>query len=72
MENSSWDETLLIVTSDHETGQIWGPNAGPKSKTPFDMPKNNGAGELPSAKYFHNGHTNVLVPLYSIGAGSEK
>lgn len=23
--NSSWDETLLIVTSDHETGAIWGP-----------------------------------------------
>ncbi len=22
--NSSWDETLLIVTSDHETGAIWG------------------------------------------------
>ena len=23
-ENSSWDETLLIVTSDHETGGVWG------------------------------------------------
>ncbi|MFW6375302.1 MAG: alkaline phosphatase [Guyparkeria sp.] len=23
-ENSSWDETLLIVTADHETGGIWG------------------------------------------------
>ena len=23
-ENSSWDETLLVVTSDHETGGIWG------------------------------------------------
>jgi len=22
--NSSWDETLLIVTSDHETGGVWG------------------------------------------------
>lgn len=22
--NSSWDETLLIVTADHETGSIWG------------------------------------------------
>jgi alkaline phosphatase len=22
--NSSWDETLLIVTSDHECGGIWG------------------------------------------------
>ena len=24
--NSNWDETLLIVTSDHECGGIWGPN----------------------------------------------
>ncbi|MGL4944246.1 MAG: alkaline phosphatase [Thermoguttaceae bacterium] len=24
-KNSSWDETLLIVTADHETGGIWGP-----------------------------------------------
>ncbi len=23
-EHSSWDETLLIITSDHETGGIWG------------------------------------------------
>lgn len=23
-EHSSWDETLLIVTSDHETGGVWG------------------------------------------------
>ena len=23
-ENSNWDETLLIVTADHETGGIWG------------------------------------------------
>ena len=23
-ENSSWEETLLVVTSDHETGGIWG------------------------------------------------
>ncbi len=23
-ENSSWEETLLIVTSDHETGGVWG------------------------------------------------
>ena len=24
--NSSWNETLLIVTGDHETGFLWGPN----------------------------------------------
>lgn len=71
-ENSSWSQTLLIVTADHETGQLWGPDAGPNSKTPFDLPKNNGKGKLPSAKYFSGGHTNVLVPLYAVGNGSKK
>ena len=26
--NSSWDETLVIVTGDHETGYLWGPGSG--------------------------------------------
>lgn len=70
--NSTFEETLLIVTADHQTGQLWGPNAGPGTNTPFDLPKNNGKGNLPDAKYFSGGHTNVLVPLYAIGNGSDK
>jgi alkaline phosphatase len=27
-KNSTWDDTLLIVTSDHETGYITGPDSG--------------------------------------------
>ena len=68
---SSWDETLLIITADHETGQLWGPKAGPKSQTPFNLPQNNGAGTLPGAGFFSNEHTNALVPLYVIGPGAE-
>lgn len=64
-------ETLVIVTADHETGQLWGENAGEKSATPFDLPKNRGKGVLPAAKHFSSGHTNVLVPLYARGPGSE-
>lgn len=66
---SNWKETLLIVTADHETGQIWGPDANDKN---YQLPVNNGKGKLPSVKYFHSGHTNALVPLYAIGNGSEK
>lgn len=41
-ENSSWDETLLIVTADHETGYLsgkeetesWNPQTGEKGKAP--------------------------------------
>ncbi|MBN1816954.1 MAG: alkaline phosphatase [Sedimentisphaerales bacterium] len=64
-------DTLVIVTSDHECGQIWGPDAGEKSKTPFDLPKSRGKGKLPDAKHYATGHTNVLVPLYATGPGSE-
>jgi len=66
---SNWEETLLIITADHETGQIWGPNAG---ETNVKLPVNNGKGKLPSIKYLHGGHTNVLVPLYAIGNGSKR
>lgn len=69
--NSNWEETLLIITADHETGQLWGPKAGPKSQTPFNLPQNNGADTLPGARYFSGEHTNALVPLYVIGPGAE-
>ncbi len=35
-KNSSWDETLLIVTADHETGYITGPDT--EKKLPFANP----------------------------------
>lgn len=66
--HSSWKETLVIVTSDHECGQLWGPGAGENDR--FEPPKNNGAGWLPSAKFFSDGHTNALVPLFARGAGA--
>ncbi len=67
--NSTWDETLLIVTADHETGQLWGPDAGLPAN--FDLPVNNGAGNLPTAAFCSGQHTNALVPIYSKGYGSE-
>ncbi len=30
--NSTWDETLVVITADHETGLLWGPDS---DKTPF-------------------------------------
>lgn len=63
--NSNWDETLLIVTADHETGYLTG-NAGfysriePKSK-----------GEMPDMIWNSSSHTNVLIPLFAKGNGSE-
>jgi alkaline phosphatase len=66
--NSSWNETLLIVTADHESGCLWGPDSG---DTTFGDIVNNGVGVLPDAIYYTGSHTNQLVPLYARGVGSE-
>jgi alkaline phosphatase len=65
--NSSWDETLIIVTSDHECGYL----TGPGHPDPVNDPVvNNGKGILPEAKWNFSSHTNVLVPFYAKGLGS--
>lgn len=85
--NSSWDETLLIITADHETGYIWGPGSGP-GEEPGDPPTwnpviNNGAGNMPGFEFYSElwhpafpgraigWHTNTLVPIYAKGPGAE-
>lgn len=78
---NNWNNTLLMVTADHETGHLWGNGTG----TFFDVNGNgvfdagvdyahvvnNGQGNLPGAQYFSGDHTNALVPLFVKGAGSE-
>jgi alkaline phosphatase len=64
--NSSWKDTLLIVTADHECGDLWGPTPGV-----FNDIVDNGAGKLPGAHFNSGDHTNQLVPVYAIGAGAE-
>ena len=68
-KHSSWEETLLIVTADHETGLIWGTPSDTIAFTPIT---DHGPGKVPGLKYNHNGHTNSLVPLYIRGAGAER
>ena len=69
---SSWDETLLIVTADHETGFIADPDFG-KDSIMLDHWQiiDNGVGNIPGLAYYSLDHTNQLVPLYAKGAGSE-
>lgn len=62
-KNSNWGETLLIVTSDHETGYL----AGPGSDPTWEPIKNNGAGNLPGMEWYSASHTNSLVPLFARG-----
>jgi alkaline phosphatase len=61
--NSSWEETLLIVTADHECGNLWG-------GATFVPVGDNGTGNLPTLQYNSHDHTNSLVAVYARGAGA--
>ncbi len=70
-KNSNWDETMVIVTADHETGYLWGPDSNPAFKPII----NNGAGKMPGMKFYSDiggfgWHSNSLVPLYAKGGMS--
>lgn len=68
-KNSSWDETLLIVTTDHDNGMPMGPDA---QKTAFEAVTNKGKGNMPGISFRPTGnHSNALVPLWAKGAGAE-
>ncbi|SJM71513.1 alkaline phosphatase [Gulosibacter sp. 10] len=66
--NSSWDETLVMVTADHETGYLYGPTEGDFSPIiPTD-----GDVQFPEHSWNSPDHTNMLVPLFFKGPGSEQ
>lgn len=65
--NSNWDDTLLIVTGDHETGYLTGSGSNPT----WNPLVNNGAGVLPGMQWNSADHTNSLVPLFAKGAASQ-
>ncbi|HRZ76125.1 MAG TPA: alkaline phosphatase, partial [Bacteroidales bacterium] len=69
--HSSWEETLLIVTGDHECGYLTGPvqQEGFNVKLPV---LNHGQGTMPGMQWNHDNHTNQLIPLFARGAGSER
>jgi alkaline phosphatase len=93
--HSNWEETLLIVTSDHETGGIWGEGtyetaSGILHPNPLDAEsraasqfvpardrfakfrtvQDRGPGKIPGHQFASGEHTNDLVPLWALGAGS--
>ncbi|MBN2271582.1 MAG: alkaline phosphatase [Sedimentisphaerales bacterium] len=69
---SSWQETLLIITADHECGYLTGPDSGTiDGKGVWNPIKNNGKGNPPKMEYHSTDHTNSLIPFYAKGAGSQ-
>ena len=80
--HGGWGETLLIVTSDHECGMVWGPATytdangngvfDPETDTflEWNRVENRGQGRVPAVQYASRNHSNVLVPLWAHGAGA--
>ncbi len=66
-ENSNWGETLLIITGDHETGYLTGPNSGAGGAAVWYPLVNNGAGVVPGMQFNSGDHTNSLIPFYAKG-----
>jgi len=65
-KNSNWQETMLVITADHECGFLWAEEGNDK----FYPITNKGKGNLPGMKWYSKDHTNSLVPFYAKGAGS--
>ncbi|MDO5032068.1 alkaline phosphatase [Corynebacterium sp.] len=66
-KNSSWDETLLIVTADHETGYLSGADEPAQGQWNAMAGKED---ELAKHGWYSGNHTNQLVPFFYKGAGS--
>ncbi len=52
------DDTLIIVTADHECGGL-------------TVLENNGAGQMPTVSWSTHGHTAANVPVYAVGPRAE-
>jgi len=79
-KNSNWDETLVIVVADHETGFLTGKNINEKNyKTEKLQLENNGKLNMPGMffntaskeKKNYYSHSNSLIPIFFKGNGSE-
>jgi alkaline phosphatase len=66
--NSNWDETLLLVLTDHGNAMPMGPNS---DTIAFEPIENNGQGVLPGVLWHYGTHTNENTLMFAKGAGSE-
>lgn len=67
-QNSSWDETMLIVTTDHGNAYVLGEQSDQVAYTAVENP---GKNTMPKVKYYSGSHTNELVRVYVKGVGED-
>ncbi len=67
-DHGGWDETLVIVTADHDH-LLWGPNSTTEA---FDPLQDRGPGRLPAYRWLYDRHSNALVPLFARGPGAAR
>jgi alkaline phosphatase len=65
--HSSWEDTLLIVTADHETGFVNGPGLSDRPNPLVGK----GLLKQPAMQWQSGDHTNSLVPVFAKGAGAQ-
>jgi alkaline phosphatase len=73
--HGGWQDNLLVVSADHETGYLTGPAPaeGPEPACLARLPLvPRGRGQVPELRFNSRDHTNALVPLFAAGAGSER
>lgn len=64
--DATWDNTLIIVTADHETGYLAGAGSDPGW-----TPMHGDADQVPELDWYSGNHTNQLVPVFAKGVGVE-
>ncbi len=69
-DHGGFEENLLIITADHETGYLIGPNGYTDKTIDYDL-INNGKGKVPGHSFHSAAHTNQLVPLFAKGECAE-
>ncbi|MCU0837198.1 MAG: alkaline phosphatase [Rhodospirillales bacterium] len=66
---SNWDDTLVLVLTDHGNGMPMGPDS---DTIAFEGIENNGAGQLPGVRWHYGTHTNENTLMFAKGAGAEE
>jgi len=65
--NGGWENNLVIITADHETGYLTGPNSGVDGAPVWNSLVNNGKGKMPGMEFHEKHHTNNLVAFFANG-----